>query len=78
MGLSVEVINAQIVASGRVKIIFDLKNVLLGLFKFNLSAREININKLILLFKLKTLHIRELEVFNFVRIINSLIRESKA
>jgi hypothetical protein len=76
MGLSIELINAHSVESGRVKIIFDLKNVLLGLFKANSSTRETNINKLILVFKLRLLNIRELEVLNFVRIFNSVIRES--
>jgi len=76
--LTMEVTNVHIVKSGRVKLTLDLKNVLLGLFKLNLSAREINIDKLMLVFKLGSLHTRELEVFNFIRIFNSSIREGKA
>lgn len=77
MKLAAELINISVVKYKRVRIIFNLKNVLLGSFKSNLSAREININKSILLIKLGSSDAREIEVVSLLRVCNSLIRDSR-
>jgi hypothetical protein len=73
--LAVELINVHMVKSKRVKIIFNIKNALLGLSKSNLSAREIDINKSILLIKSGPMNAREIEVSSLARIFDSLAKE---